>query len=110
VFKEHDKNRYTLYWIFEKDLPDKMSNEELDKKTGCKSTVLEINLRRWTWLEHVLKTRKDSIYKATLRRPPSRKGNQDDNKGGVRRDGLSWGKAQAAVKDRTVWTSIVVAC
>ena len=35
--------------------PNKISNVDLYKKTGCNSAVLEIKCRRLTWLGHVCK-------------------------------------------------------
>ena len=83
--------------------PNKISNVDLYKKTGCNSGVLEIKRRRLRWLGHVLRMPGDSIPKVALRWTPPGK-----RKRGRPKMGLPWGEAQASAKDRTLWREIVV--
>ena len=50
--------------------PNKISNVDLYKKTGCNSAVLEIKRRRLKWLGHVMRMPGDSIPKVALRWTP----------------------------------------
>ncbi|KAL9952828.1 hypothetical protein ACROYT_G040141 [Oculina patagonica] len=50
--------------------PNKISNEELYKKTKSQSVVLEIKRRRFRWLGHVLRMDQDRIPKTALRWTP----------------------------------------
>ena len=96
--------------------PNKISNVELYKKTGCNSAVLEIKRRRLRWLGHVLRMPKDSIPKVALRWTPPGKRKRGRPKmtwrqtvmAELKEKGLSWGEAQASAKDRTLWQNIVV--
>ena len=54
--------------------PNKISNVDLYKKTGCNSAVLEIKRRRLRWLRHVLRMPGHSIPKVALRWTPPGKG------------------------------------
>ena len=97
--------------------PNKISNVDLYKKTGCNSAVLEIKRRRLRWLGHVLRMSQDSIPKVALRwTPPGKRKRgrpkmtwQQSVMAELKEMGLSWGEAQASAKDRTLWRSIVVA-
>ena len=90
---------------------------ELHKKTACNSAVLEIKRRRLRWLGHVLRMPNERIPKVALRwTPPGRrkpgrpKTTQRKTEMAELHDvGLSWGEAQAAAKDRTLWRNVVVA-
>ena len=96
--------------------PNKIFNVELHKKTGCNSAVLEIKRRRLRWLEHVLRMPKESIPKVALRWTPPGRRKPGRPKTTWRKTvmaelqdmGLSWGEAQSAAKDRTLWRNIVV--
>ena len=97
--------------------PNKISNVDLYKKTGCNSAVLEIKRRRLRWLGHVLRMPGDSIPKVALGWTPPGKRKRGRPKMTwrqtvmveLREMGLSWGEAQASAKDRTLWRKIVVA-
>ncbi|KAK2154488.1 hypothetical protein NP493_2181g00005 [Ridgeia piscesae] len=89
--------------------PNKISNVDLCKKTGCNSAVLEIKRRRLRWLGHVLRMPQDSIPKVALRWTPPRKRKRQSVMAELKEMGLSCGEAQASAKDRTLWRSIVVA-
>ena len=97
--------------------PNKISNVDLYKKTGCNSAVLEIKRRRLRWLGHVLRMSQDSIPKVALRWIPPGKRKRGRPKMTSRQSViaelkymvLSWGEAQASAKDRTLWRSIGVA-
>ena len=88
--------------------PNKISNVDLYKKTGCKSAVLEIKRRRLRWLGHVLRMPGHSIPKVALRWTPPGKTKQQTVMPELREMGLLWGEAQASAKDRTLWRKIVV--
>ena len=97
--------------------PNKISNVDLYKKTGCNSAVLEIKRRRLRWLGHVLRMPQDSIPKVALRwAPPGKRKRGRPNMtwrqsamAELKEMRLSWGEAQASAKDRTLWRSIVMA-
>ena len=97
--------------------PNKISNVDLYKKTGCNSAVLEIRHRRLRWLGHILRMHKDTIPKVALRWTPPGKRKRGRPKmtwrqtvmAELKEMGLSWGEAQASAKDRTLWQNIVVA-
>ena len=50
--------------------PNKISNVELYKKSGCNGAVLEIKRQRLRWPGHVLRMPKDSIPKVALKWTP----------------------------------------
>jgi hypothetical protein len=97
--------------------PQKISNEELYKKTGCKNVTTEIKRRRFKWLGHVLRMDPDSIPRTALRWTPQGKRKRGRPKTTWRRTveselkelGITWGEAQKRAKDRNDWRSIVVA-
>ena len=98
-----------IFWL------NKISNVALQKKTGCNSAVLELKRRRLRWLGHVMRMPKESIPKVALRWTPSGRRKPGRPKTTWRKTvipelqdiGLSWGEAQAAAKDRTLWSNIV---
>ena len=93
--------------------PNKISNVELHKKTGCNSAVLEIKRRRLRWLGHVLRMPKESIPKVGLRWTPPGRRKPERPKTIWRKTVMAelqlGGEAQAAAKDRTLWRNVVVA-
>ena len=90
--------------------PNKISNVDLYKKTGCNSAVLEIKRRQLRWLGHVLRMPGDSIPKVALRWTPPGKRKRGRPKmtwrqtvmAELRETGLSWGEAQASAKDKNL--------
>ena len=97
--------------------PNKISNVELHKKTGCNSAVLEIKRRRLKWLGYVVRMPKERIPKVALRWTPAGRMESGRAKTTWRKTamaelhdmGLSWGEAQATAKDRTMWRNVAVA-
>ena len=97
--------------------PNKISNVDLYKKTGCNSAVLEIKRRRLRCLGHVLRMPKDSLPKSgteldTTWKKEARTAKDDmatDSDDRAERDGAVVGEAQASAKDMTLWRNIVVA-
>ena len=53
--------------------PNKISNNDLYRKTGCTSIDLEIKKRRLRWLGHVLRMSPERIPKVALRWTPAGK-------------------------------------
>ena len=100
-----------IYW------PNKIPNVELHKKTDSMNMSLEIKHRRLCWLGHILRMSEDRIPKVAMRWTPSGRRKRGRPKTTWRRTvmkeleemGLSWGKAQAKVRDRSVWRSFVAA-
>ena len=100
-----------IFWL------NKISNVELHKKAVCDSAVLEIKCQWLRWLGHVLRMPTESIPKVALRWMPHRRRKSGRPKttwqktvmAELQEMGLSWGEAQAAAKDRTLWRNIVVA-
>ncbi len=97
--------------------PEKISNEDLYRKTNCRNVVLEIKHRRLRWLGHVLRMDQNRIPKVALRWTPPGKRKQGRPKTTWRRTvtselkmaNLTWGEAQHAAQDRTRWKQIVTA-
>ena len=89
--------------------PNKISNNDLYQKTGCTSMDLEIKKRWLRWLGHVLRMLPERIPKVALRWTPAGKRKRGRPKSTWRKIvetelsemGLSWGEAQAIVKDKT---------
>jgi len=98
---------------------DKVTNEEIRKRTG--QTLLEkmIRDRRLRWLGHVTRMDEVRIPKQTLqwevagfkRRPGRPRINWRDtvNKD-LQRVGLTWGEVEASAKDRQTWRQRVALC
>lgn len=97
--------------------PNKISNNELYKKTGSWSITKEITRRRLRWLGHVLRMEQDSITKVALRWTPPGKRKPGRPKTTWRRTvtqeleqmNLSWGEAQHAARDRIQWRVLIEA-
>ena len=75
--------------------PNKISNVDLYKKTGCNSAVLEIKRRRLRWLGHVLRMSQDSIPKVALRWTPPGKRKRGRPK-------MTWQQKSRAERDGVV--------
>lgn len=97
--------------------PNKISNNELYKKTGSRSITKEITHRRLRWLGHVLRMEQDHITKVALRWTPPGKRKTGRPKTTWRRTvtqeleqmNLSWGEAQHAARDRMQRRSLIEA-
>ena len=50
--------------------PQKVSNEDLYQKTGCKNILLEVKYIRLIWLGHVLRMEQGRIPKTALQWTP----------------------------------------
>ena len=100
-----------IYW------PQKISNENLYKKTGCKNISIEIKIRRLRWLGLVLRMSQERIPKVALRWTPPGKRKRGRPKTTWRRTvmteleemGVTWGEAQAIAQDRPKWKQLVAA-
>ena len=97
--------------------PIKISNNDLYQRTGCTSIDLEIKKRRLRWLGYVLRMSPERMPKVALRWTPAGKRKRGRPKTTRRKTvetelsemGLSWGEAQAIVKDKTRWKRDIVA-
>ncbi len=95
--------------------PNKISNNELYKKTGSWSIIKEITHRRLRWLGHVLTMEQDT--KIALRWTPPGKRKPWRSKTTWHRTvtqeleqmNLSWGEAQHAARDRMHWRVLIEA-
>ena len=97
--------------------PQKVSNEVLYQKTGCKNILLEVKHRRLRWLIHVLRMEQGWIPKTALQRTPVGKRKPGRPKTTWRRTaetelkemGFTWGEAIKLAKDRQKWRRRVAA-
>ena len=97
--------------------PNKISNRDLYRKTGCQSVVMEIKRSRIQWLGHVLRMGQARIPKVALHWTPPGKRKPGRPKTTWRRTVMSelsevkltWGEAQHAAQNRAKWKEIVVA-
>ena len=97
--------------------PQKVSNEVLYQKTGCKNILLEVKHRRLRWLGHVLRMKQGWIPKTALQWTPVGKRKPGRPKTTWRRTaetelkemGLTWGEAIKLAKDRQKWRRRVAA-
>ncbi len=97
--------------------PNKISNNELYKKTGSWSIIKEITHRRLRWLGHVLRMEQDRITKIALKWTPPGKRKPGRPKitwcrtvtQELEQINLSWGEAQHAARDRVQWRVLIEA-
>ena len=97
--------------------PNRISNEELCKKTGSSHMSLEIKRRRLRWLGHVLRMPNERLPKVALRWTPVGKRKRGRPKNTWRRTvmmelkemGLTWDGAQAKARDRIQWKCMIAA-
>ena len=95
--------------------PNKISNRDLYRKTGCQSVVMEIKRRRIRWLGHVLRMDRARIPKVALCWKPPGKRKPGRPKTTWRRAVMAelsevkftWGEAQHAAQNRAKWKEIV---
>ncbi|XP_070567278.1 uncharacterized protein [Ptychodera flava] len=100
-----------IFWL------NKISNEELYKRTKTESLVIEIQCRRLRWFGHVLRMSQDNVQKNVLRWTPPKKRRQGRPKttwcrtvmAELKEMGLTWDEAQHAAKDRERWRQLVIA-
>ena len=91
--------------------PNKISNEDLYRRTNSSPISTQIQKHRLRWLGHVLRMPQDSIPKVALRWTPTGKRNRGRPKTTCRRTittelsdmGLTMGEAQVIAQDRHRW-------
>ena len=97
--------------------PNKISNEDLYRRTNSSPISTQIQKHRLRWLGHVLRMPQDSIPKVALRWTPTGKRNRGRPKTTWRRTittelsdmGLTMGEAQVIAQDRHRWRRDIVA-
>ena len=91
--------------------PNKISNNDLYRKTGCQNIETEIQIKRLNWVGHVLRMETSRSAKKCLRWNPPGKRKRGRPKTTWRRSveaelkdmGLTWGEAESLAKDRPAW-------
>ena len=91
--------------------PNKISNNDLYRKTGCQNIEIEIQIKRLNWIGHVLRMETSRSAKKCLRWNPPGKRKRGRPKTTWRRSveaelkdmGLTWGEAESLAKDRPAW-------
>ena len=94
-----------------------ISNQELYKKTSCKSVVQEIRYRLMRWLGHVLRMDQQRIPNVAPKWTPSGRWKPGKPKTTWRKTttselselNLSWGEAQRLARDRWEWRQLILA-
>ena len=94
---------------------DRVSNEEIWRRTGMGGIVLEVKRRRWTWLGHVLRMKKGRHPLEALSWAPPGKRNRGRPLGTWRRTieeemkaaGKTWRELCWLAQDRTAWRRLV---
>ena len=97
--------------------PNKISNNDLYRKTGCQNIDTEIQTKRLKWVGHVLRMETSQSAKKCLRWNPPGKRKRGRPKITWRRSveaelkdmGLTWGEAESLAKDRSAWRLWVAA-
>ena len=100
-----------IYW------PNKISNEELHRKTNTRQLSTEIAIRRLKWLGHVLRMSDDRIPKVALHWAPEGKRKRGRPKTTWRRTvakdlaaiGIPWDAAQPLAQNRPQWRKLITA-
>lgn len=95
--------------------PNKITNEDLYKRTNCKNIEKEIQQRRLKWLGHVLRMDKNRYPKKCLKWHPPGKRSKGRPKATWRRSieselkemGMTWGEAAKHAHDRKTWRQTV---
>ena len=97
---------------------DKITNEEVRRRTGMDKLEDIIRRKRLQWLGHVHRMQQNRIPKQVLQWNPhgkKKRGRPRKNwKATVNKDlediGMSWEEAENAAEDRTVWRNCVARC
>ncbi|KAL1267682.1 hypothetical protein QQF64_033045 [Cirrhinus molitorella] len=97
--------------------PNKISNQQLYKKTGSQSITKDVTLRCLRWLGHVLRMEQEQIPRVALRWTPPGKRKPGHPKNTWRRTvvlelqkmNMSWGEAQHVAKDHMQWRELIEA-
>ena len=97
--------------------PNKITNEELHRRTNTTPLSIVVKKRRWRWIGHVLRMEEMAIPKVAMRWTPIGKRSRGRPKETWRRsvekemknEHWSWGQVQTWARDRTQWRSLVAA-
>jgi len=100
-----------IYWH------DKVTNEEVRKRAGCKTVVKEVKIKRWKWLGHVCRMEKEAIPRTALRWTPEGKRKRGRPKETWRRtvekelkeQHLTWESLNKETANREQWRELVAA-
>ena len=96
---------------------DKVSNKEVEERSGVRNIVKEIGRRKWKWIGHVMRMDNNRHPKVAMRWTPPGKRKRGRPKGNWRRSvesemkdsGYSWGEIEKKAKERTEWRCLVAA-
>jgi len=102
---------FRIYW------PDMIKNEELLKMAQLPCLTSEVKRRRWKWIGHVLRMKKDATPRTALHWTPEGKRPRGRPKETWRRtvekereeEGWTWGLLQRKAEDRSQWRALVEA-
>ena len=95
--------------------PDRISNEDLWKRTNQQPIDVTIGRRKWSWIGHTLRKEPNCITRQALtwnpqgRRKRGRPKNtwRRDLQADVQRTGLTWRQLERTAQDRKSWRSLV---
>ena len=95
--------------------PQKITNEELWKKTHQTPVIQEIRMRKWRWIGHTLSKPRNNITRQALKWNPQGKRKRGRPRNTWRRDtlaemerrGYGWQHLEKVAQDRSKWRSIV---
>ena len=95
--------------------PNKISNEELWRKTNESPIEVEIKKRKWKWIGHTLRKPTNSINRQSLQWNPQGKRKRGRPRSTWRRDtmaemerrGFGWKQLERVALDRSEWRSVV---
>ena len=95
--------------------PDKITNEELWKKTKETPVIQEIRKRKWRWIGHTLRKPRNTITRQSLQWNPQGKRKRGRPRNTWRRDSLAemerrgygWQELERVAQDRSKWRAVV---
>ena len=94
---------------------EKVTNEEVWRRTGQNAVKGEIGRRRWRWIGHTLRKEGNTITKKALDWNPQGKRSRGRPRGSwrrireddVRRSGMTWNAVKKLAQDREEWKVFV---
>ena len=95
--------------------PERITNEELWRRTSQRPIEEDIKMRKWKWIGHTLRKPKESITRQALTWNPQGKRKKGRPRNTWRRDveketqemGFSWGEVSQLSQDRVAFRSVI---
>ena len=95
--------------------PERITNDELWRRTSQRPIEEDIKMRKWKWIGHTLRKPKESITRQALTWNPQGKRKKGRPRNTWRRDveketqemGFSWGEMSQLSQDRVAFRSVI---